>query len=125
MPGQQKIFAIALLPLLLFSGIGPLVRIFRCQQDGSVHFSKCCPDTSDDSVAAVGTQCCDLISAAAPLVPAELVHASDLGVSASAIFTMIPVTQAPVTNVGPAYGYSRPEPRAGPPIVLLKRSFLI
>ena len=126
----QKLTALA--PVLLLVVAAPGQELLRCQMDGILRTSCCCPaekaSASDSPAAVLKTQgCCDRTATAADHPPAETTRTtydqfgwtSFQALAAPAALSFDPPDLAiPVRQ-------SHGPPRDGPSVLLLKSSFLI
>lgn len=127
----QKLVALA--PLLLVAVYLPGEMMMRCRFDGLLRAACCCPQAQDgeaqDSGPVVKAQdCCDRVVSANERPVVEAARRADTGPITWA--WVAPPVASPVTDtsrsrpaawVAQRYGPAR----GGPPIVLVKQSFLI
>jgi hypothetical protein len=125
----QKLVALA--PLLLLAVVLPGEIMVRCHLDGLLRPAPCCshqPAPADCGPAFEARDCCDREVTATDRPVSEVVRATDGGQIAAAAF--MPRVGAGALLVAPAnhsgWAAQRYGPmRGGPPIVLVKRAFLI
>ena len=126
----QKLTALA--PVLLLVVAVPGQELLRCQMDGILRTSCCCPadkETEDNSSTAVlKTQgCCDRTATAADHPPAETTgtaHDQFGSTSFQALATPVALLLDHRQNAIPVRQSQGP-PRDGPSVLLLKSAFLI
>jgi hypothetical protein len=136
MPGRQlfqRIVAALVVPLLLVVGTGSACAMFVCEYDSVAREACCCPKSQEapdtGPVASVTKGCC---------CGPETVHPSDANQARAQVDRFDPKKLHPalLVAVPHAMGAARTlvptrsipideHPRAGPPLILLKRSFLI
>lgn len=123
----QKLVALA--PLLLLMVSLPSQMMLKCRIDGSVRVACCCPDEAESDVSATPTvkaqSCCDqeiATSEARIMEPTPSAHVDGV-IPTPVRATFVFVAPEPLA-VPRAFQQGGPA-REGPPIVLLKQSFLI
>lgn len=124
----QKVVAFA--PLLLLAVSVPGQVLLRCQMDGLVRSSCCCPPDKGppSSIPVLKTQgCCDREVTVNEPAAAERGRLSAADFVAAAILSLSDPTALVADDSGRATSRSSSHgpPREGPSIVLLKQSFLI
>ena len=128
----QKVVALA--PLLLVAVYLPGETMMRCRFDGLLRPACCCPQAQDGEAHDAGPvvkaeDCCDRVMSTSEQRPVvEAARRADPGPITWA-WVATPVA-SPVTDTSPprapAWAAQRYGPaRSGPPIVLVKQSFLI
>jgi hypothetical protein len=121
--------ALALLPLLLLVASLPAQVLLRCRFDGRLRTACCCPDQKDAegpaTPAVSGRSCCQREASrdGAPTVAVGRA-ASAPEAAAPALVPLLSVDVAAPGRPSAQIPRSRPPP-AGPPLTLLKHSFLI
>lgn len=124
----QKLVAVA--PLLLLAVSSPSEALLRCQMDGLLRFSCCCPARSDapSSIPALKARgCCDREVTVHEPTAAEAVRYSAATIFVDDVVALAAPLALAANGAGriiPA-AWSHGPRGAGPPIVLLKRAFLI
>jgi hypothetical protein len=128
-PLTQKL--LALVPVLLLVVSFPGQVLLRCQMDGQLRSACCCPGDEDEASAEAGatlsSPCCDRVIASrqgAPVAPARG--------PAPAVDVAIPVGLPAIAardhfapRTPPRALLQGGPPREGPPLSILKQSFLI
>ena len=126
----QKLTAFA--PLFLLIVVVPGQELLRCQMDGLLRTSCCCPSdketNSDSSMAVLKAQgCCDRMATAANHPPAEAprtAHDQFGWMSFQALAAPVALSLDPSVRAIPVRQSHGP-PRSGPSVLLLKNAFLI
>jgi len=137
----QKLMALA--PLLLMAVYLPGSIMLRCRADGLLRASCCCPGEQpgeqsgdgqlDDAVATAVVRpdgCCDreITAGARPIVATARGLEHDLSWPAASVAIVRMAPAAPPSPAGAVFASAwqrRGPPGDGPPIVLVKQSFLI
>ena len=130
-PLAQRLSAWLLLPAMLMLGLTSTYQLFRCRYDGVARRSCCCPmadaETSPASEAAVSNSgCCDVqvvraaSTAPASAAPQQATEALPLPLA------MVQVAAFQIPQLAPSQSWTGEVPRGlGPPLIVLKHSFLI
>jgi hypothetical protein len=120
----QRVLALA--PLLLVIASLPTQVLVRCRMDGQVRASCCCPAEKNESAtpALKAAECCDR-EVSVRSVP-TVRTAPEVSSVPTAVATLIPYPDLPATGPGaPRIFRESPPARGGPPLLLLKQTFLI
>jgi hypothetical protein len=127
----QKLVALA--PLLLVAVYLPGEMMMRCRFDGLLRPACCCPQAQDSEPqgsgpVVKGQDCCDRVLSTSEQPVVEAARRADPG-PITWVWAATPI-DSPVTHPSPprpaAWATHRYGPaRGGPPIVLVKQSFLI
>ena len=130
-PLAQRLSAWLLLPAMLMLGLTSSYQLFRCRYDGVARRSCCCPmadaETSPASEAAVSNRgCCDVqVVRAASTAPAAAAPQQAAKALTSPLAT-VQVVAFQIPQLAPSQSWTDDVPRGlGPPLIVLKHSFLI